>query len=163
ETFSGVSSSFLKPWAKTVKPATSSSKTKVKNLAKNIADDLARARARGQARVRRGVFLSWMYSLRSLRFSASSAVNTRETQRARRVAKVAEFSLGIHLVEGSAGLRQIWAMIAHPQNSRSDVAQTEPTRDQRLLIHNLVKRDPLAGLAEDVRKGLTAYPKRFLP
>lgn len=43
------------------------------------------------------------------------------------------------------------------------MAQTEPTRDQRLLIHNLVKRDPLAGLAEDVRKGLTAYPKRFLP
>lgn len=26
-----------------------------------------------------------------------------------------------------------------------------------------MKRDPLAGLAEDVRKGLTAYPKRFLP
>ncbi|HKR14657.1 MAG TPA: L-histidine N(alpha)-methyltransferase [Pyrinomonadaceae bacterium] len=43
------------------------------------------------------------------------------------------------------------------------MAQTEPTKDQRLLIHNLVKRDPLAGLAEDVRKGLTAYPKRFLP
>jgi dimethylhistidine N-methyltransferase len=32
-----------------------------------------------------------------------------------------------------------------------------------LYIHNLVKRDPLAGLAEDVRKGLTAEPKRFLP
>ena len=43
------------------------------------------------------------------------------------------------------------------------MAQTEPTKDQRLLIHNLVKRDPRAGLAEDVRKGLTAYPKRFLP
>lgn len=43
------------------------------------------------------------------------------------------------------------------------MAQTERTRDQRLLIHNLVKRDPRAGLAEDVRKGLTAYPKRFLP
>lgn len=38
-----------------------------------------------------------------------------------------------------------------------------PTRQQRLVIHNLVKRDPLAGLAEDVRKGLTASPKRFLP
>ena len=43
------------------------------------------------------------------------------------------------------------------------MAQTEPTKDQRLLIHNLVKRDPLAGLAEDVRNGLSAYPKRFLP
>src|SRR6185369_14666872 len=43
------------------------------------------------------------------------------------------------------------------------VAGTEPTRDSRLYIHNLVKRDPLTGLAEDVRKGLTAQPKRFLP
>src|SRR6185503_16775528 len=45
----------------------------------------------------------------------------------------------------------------------STVAQSEPTRDPRLYIHNLVKRDPLTGLAEDVRKGLTAQPKRFLP
>ena len=37
------------------------------------------------------------------------------------------------------------------------------SRQQRLIIHNLVKRDPLAGLAEDVRKGLNASPKRFLP
>jgi dimethylhistidine N-methyltransferase len=44
-----------------------------------------------------------------------------------------------------------------------DLAQSEPIRESRLFIHNLVKRDPLAGLAEDVRKGLTAYPKRFLP
>jgi L-histidine Nalpha-methyltransferase len=43
------------------------------------------------------------------------------------------------------------------------LAQREPARDQRLYIHNLVKRDPLAGLAEDVRKGLAAQPKRFLP
>lgn len=43
------------------------------------------------------------------------------------------------------------------------LAQTEPTRDQRLFIHNLVKRDPLAGLADDVRKGLTGDQKRFLP
>lgn len=35
--------------------------------------------------------------------------------------------------------------------------------DHRLVIHNFIKRDPLAGLAEDVRKGLTAEPKRFLP
>src|SRR6185295_3199119 len=43
------------------------------------------------------------------------------------------------------------------------VSTSEPTRDSRLYIHNLVKRDPLAGLAEDVRKGLSAQPKRFLP
>ena len=43
------------------------------------------------------------------------------------------------------------------------MSRTEPTRDSRLYIHNLVKRDPLAGLAEDVRKGLSAQPKRFLP
>jgi len=36
-------------------------------------------------------------------------------------------------------------------------------RQQKLVIHNLVKRDPLAGLADDVRNGLTASPKRFLP
>jgi L-histidine Nalpha-methyltransferase len=40
---------------------------------------------------------------------------------------------------------------------------TEPAPDNRLYIHNLVKRDPLAGLAEDVRNGLAAQPKRFLP
>jgi len=43
------------------------------------------------------------------------------------------------------------------------LSKTEPAPDQRLFIHNLVKRDPLAGLAEDVRKGLAAQPKRFLP
>jgi len=43
------------------------------------------------------------------------------------------------------------------------VAQSEPTRDPRLYIHTLARRDPLAGLAEDVRKGLSAHPKRFLP
>ena len=43
------------------------------------------------------------------------------------------------------------------------MAQSGPIKDQRLLIHSLAKRDPLAGLAEDVRKGLTASPKRFLP
>ena len=43
------------------------------------------------------------------------------------------------------------------------MSKPEPTRDPRLYIHNLVKRDPLTGLAEDVRKGLTAQPKRFLP
>ena len=44
------------------------------------------------------------------------------------------------------------------------VAQSKPTiQDPRLYIHNLVKRDPLTGFAEDVRKGLSAHPKRFLP
>lgn len=43
------------------------------------------------------------------------------------------------------------------------MAQSKPTPDTRLYIHNLVKRDPLTGFAEDVRKGLSAQPKRFLP
>jgi dimethylhistidine N-methyltransferase len=43
------------------------------------------------------------------------------------------------------------------------LAQTEPARDKRLFIHDLVKRHPLANLADDVRKGLAARPKRFLP
>ena len=46
---------------------------------------------------------------------------------------------------------------------KTRLAQTEPATDRRLYVHNLVKRDPLAGLAEDVRKGLAAQPKRFLP
>jgi L-histidine Nalpha-methyltransferase len=37
------------------------------------------------------------------------------------------------------------------------------SEEDRLRIHNLVTRDPRTGLAEDVRKGLTAQPKRFLP
>ena len=35
--------------------------------------------------------------------------------------------------------------------------------DEKFSIHNLVKRDPRAGLAEDVRRGLSTKPKRFLP
>jgi L-histidine N-alpha-methyltransferase len=43
--------------------------------------------------------------------------------------------------------------------------QTRPKHiaAERLVIHNLVKRDPRAGLAEDVRRGLSSQPKRFLP
>jgi L-histidine Nalpha-methyltransferase len=33
----------------------------------------------------------------------------------------------------------------------------------KFQIHNLVKREPRAGLAEDVRRGLSSQPKRFLP
>jgi L-histidine N-alpha-methyltransferase len=51
----------------------------------------------------------------------------------------------------------------HTREEKPTLAQTEPAPDQRLYIHNLVKRDPLAGLADDVRKGLAAEPKRFLP
>ena len=36
-------------------------------------------------------------------------------------------------------------------------------REEKFLIHNLVKREPRAGLAEDVRRGLLTQPKRFLP
>ena len=51
----------------------------------------------------------------------------------------------------------------HTLPRKPALAQTEPARDKRLFIHNLVKRDPLANLADDVRKGLSAHPKRFLP
>lgn len=38
-----------------------------------------------------------------------------------------------------------------------------PAGDEKFIIHNLVTRDPRAGLAEDVRRGLSTKPKRFLP
>ena len=41
--------------------------------------------------------------------------------------------------------------------------QPAPIRKEKFLIHNLVKREPRAGLAEDVRRGLSSQPKRFLP
>ena len=43
--------------------------------------------------------------------------------------------------------------------------ETQPAkiRDEKFIIHNLVKRDPRTGLAEDVRRGLSTEPKRFLP
>lgn len=43
--------------------------------------------------------------------------------------------------------------------------ETQPARvaEEKFLIHNLVKREPRAGLAEDVRRGLASKPKRFLP
>jgi dimethylhistidine N-methyltransferase len=45
------------------------------------------------------------------------------------------------------------------------VAQTQPVpvAEEKFSIHNLVKREPRAGLAEDVRRGLSSQPKRFLP
>lgn len=45
------------------------------------------------------------------------------------------------------------------------MAQTEPVLvgEERLLIHNLVKLDPSAGFAEDVRKGLSSKPKSLSP
>jgi L-histidine Nalpha-methyltransferase len=45
------------------------------------------------------------------------------------------------------------------------VLETQPANvsADKLVIHNLVKRDPRTGLAEDVRRGLTSQPKRFLP
>ena len=36
-------------------------------------------------------------------------------------------------------------------------------REEKFLLHNLVRREPRAGLAEDVRRGLARQPKRFLP
>jgi dimethylhistidine N-methyltransferase len=45
------------------------------------------------------------------------------------------------------------------------VSQTElaHAHEDRLVIHNLVKRDPLAGFAEDVRRGLSSRPKCLFP
>ncbi len=45
------------------------------------------------------------------------------------------------------------------------MAQTEPVQigEDRLVIHNLVKLDPSAGFAEDVRRGLSSQPKRLPP
>ena len=45
------------------------------------------------------------------------------------------------------------------------MAQTKPARPgaAKLLIHNLVRFDPSAGFAEDVRRGLTATPKSLSP
>jgi L-histidine Nalpha-methyltransferase len=36
-------------------------------------------------------------------------------------------------------------------------------RDDRLVIHNLVKRDPLADFAEDVLRGLSSRPRQLFP
>ena len=41
--------------------------------------------------------------------------------------------------------------------------QAAQISEDKFLLHNLVKRDPRAGLAEDVRRGLSTQPKRFLP
>ncbi|MEP6742186.1 MAG: L-histidine N(alpha)-methyltransferase [bacterium] len=43
------------------------------------------------------------------------------------------------------------------------MSQKPQVQEEKLFIHNLVTRDPLAGLAEDVRRGLSTQPKRFLP
>lgn len=44
--------------------------------------------------------------------------------------------------------------------SEASAAQID---EEKFILHNFVKRDPRAGLAEDVRRGLTKEPKRFLP
>jgi len=49
------------------------------------------------------------------------------------------------------------------KRTRYEEQLSDHVEDQRLRIHNLVKRDPRTGLAEDVRNGLAARPKRFLP
>jgi len=45
------------------------------------------------------------------------------------------------------------------------LSQAELARagEDRLIIHNLVKRDPLADFAEDVRRGLSSQPKQLFP
>jgi L-histidine Nalpha-methyltransferase len=44
--------------------------------------------------------------------------------------------------------------------SQAELAQPD---EDRLVIHNLVKRDPLVDFAEDVRRGLSSQPKQFFP
>jgi dimethylhistidine N-methyltransferase len=41
--------------------------------------------------------------------------------------------------------------------------QAAQVSEEKFVLHNLVKREPRAGLAEDVRRGLSSQPKRFLP
>jgi len=43
------------------------------------------------------------------------------------------------------------------------MSQKPQVHEEKLFIHNLVTREPRAGLAEDVRRGLSTQPKRFLP
>lgn len=45
------------------------------------------------------------------------------------------------------------------------MSKTQPAEitAEQFSIHNLVTREPRAGLAEDVRRGLSSQPKRFLP
>lgn len=38
-----------------------------------------------------------------------------------------------------------------------------PTRENRLVVHNLIKFDPVAGFADDVRRGLSSNPKHLSP
>jgi dimethylhistidine N-methyltransferase len=46
---------------------------------------------------------------------------------------------------------------------QTDQEDQKDQKDQRLIIHQFVRRDPRKGLADDVRHGLSARPKRFLP
>src|SRR6266699_6785461 len=45
--------------------------------------------------------------------------------------------------------------MSHPELTRR--------HEDKLVIHNLVKRDPLADFAEDVRRGFSAQPKYLFP
>src|ERR1700746_3122816 len=44
--------------------------------------------------------------------------------------------------------------------SQPDLASAH---EDRLVIHNFVKRDPLADFAEDIRRGLSGPPKNLFP
>src|SRR3977135_4248867 len=45
--------------------------------------------------------------------------------------------------------------MSHPELPR--------THEDGLVIHNLVKRDPMADFAEDVRRGLGSQPRQLFP
>src|SRR5262249_3589895 len=62
-------------------------------------------------------------------------------------------------------IRKPTTAMSSPESEEDPLVQTKlaHTRADRLVIHNLVKRDPLAGFAEDVRCGLTSVPRRLFP
>ena len=59
----------------------------------------------------------------------------------------------------------MWCGWRHLGQHGGTLLTTQPAQitEEQFSIHNLVTRDPLAGLAEDVRRGLATKPKRFLP
>ena len=55
--------------------------------------------------------------------------------------------------------------LSGPVESEAELLQTKLVQavGDPLVIHNLVKRDPLADFAEDVRRGLSSNPKQLFP
>jgi len=60
-------------------------------------------------------------------------------------------------------LRVIWFSGMGEHGGAQMRTQPAEITEVKFSIHNLVTREPRAGLAEDVRRGLSSQPKRFLP